>query len=730
MKIIEIIKNDIKAVFERDPAATRLLEVILTYSGVHAILAHRLAHWLWKKRVPFLPRFLSQFSRLLTGIEIHPGARIGSGFFIDHGMGVVIGETTEIGDNVTLYQGVTLGGTGKEKGKRHPTIGNNVVIGAGAKILGAVEIGDYVKIGANAVVLNSVPPYSTVVGVPGKVVKTRVMRYGYDIMLDHIHLPDPVEERFNALQEEIRELKRILKQVQDRHTEPEKETTLRIYNTLTGKKEEFFPVKAGEVGMYVCGVTVYDYCHLGHARGEVVFDVIRRYIESKGLRVKYIRNLTDIDDKIINRAKEEGTTAEAVAKRFTEEYHKDIDSLGVERADIEPKATDHIKEMIEIVKGLIEKGYAYEVGGDVFFEVGKFEGYGRLSKRNLDEMMAGARVEIDERKKNPLDFVLWKASKEGEPSWPSPWGPGRPGWHIECSAMSMKYLGKTFDIHAGGKDLIFPHHENEIAQSETYTGEPFVRLWMHNGFVNINQEKMSKSLGNFFTIREILNVYDSEVVRLFLLSTHYRSPIDFSDKNLDEAKAARDKIYYMMAMINLFLAMHVETENLIAKENKEKFSDDAKRLLDEINTFKKRFEEAMDDDFNTAEAIGHVFKLKDNINKFLDKKVDLDKGGNVVLKLAKDTLKEKGKILNLFQKKPEEVVGSVGIGNIILPALTATGTGFVSITEEEINKKKDERDAARANKDWEKADRIRKELEELGILLEDRPEGTVWKVRR
>lgn len=722
MKIIENIKKDIKAVFERDPAARNLLEVLFTYSGFHAILIHRFTHWLWNKRIPFLPRILSQLSRFLTGVEIHPGAKIGSGFFIDHGMGVVIGETSEIGDNVTLYQGVTLGGTGKERGKRHPTIGNNVVIGAGAKILGAIEIGDYVKVGANAVVLNSVPPHSTVIGVPGKVVKTRVMRYGYEMMLDHIHLPDPVEERFNAIQEQIKELQRQIRYPVLNQGQDERKTKLKIYNTLTGNKEEFIPVRPGQVGMYVCGVTVYDYCHLGHARGAVVFDVIRRYLESKGMKVRYIRNFTDIDDKIINRARKEETTIEAVAKRFTEEYYKDMDYLGVERADLEPRATDHIEEIIEIVKGLIEKGYAYVIEGDVFFEVSKFEGYGRLSKRNLDEMMSGARVEIDERKRNPVDFVLWKSSKEGEPSWPSPWGPGRPGWHIECSAMSIKHLGESFDIHAGGKDLIFPHHENEIAQSEAYTEKPFVRFWMHNGFVNINQEKMSKSLGNFFTIREILDKYDPEVVRFFLLSTHYRSPIDFSDKNLEEAKEARFRVYTMLGRVDLYL-------NDSSIEEKEEISEEDLWLQSEINLFRKKFEEAMDDDFNTAQALGHIFELTRNINKFLDKKEIIRRGGKKIISLARDTLEEKGLILNLFQTKPEKVV-IVGAGNITLPSFKVTGTGSIlSITENEINKKIEERKVARADKDWDKADKIRKELEEKGILLEDLPNETVWKVK-
>lgn len=706
MKIIDKIKMDIKAVFERDPAATSLLEVFLTYPGFHAIVIHRFSHWLWGKKIPFLPRVLSHISRFMTGIEIHPGAKIGEGFFIDHGMGVVIGETSEIGNNVTLYQGVTLGGTGKERGKRHPTIGNNVVIGTGAKILGAIEIGDYVKIGANAVVLNSVPPYSTVTGVPGKIVKTIVMRYGYDMMLNHIHLPDPVEERFNALEEELRELKNRI-----RYPQTERESTLKIYNTFTGKKEEFIPIKPGEVGIYVCGVTVYDFCHLGHARGAVIFDVVRRYLESKGLKVRYIRNFTDIDDKIIDRAKKEGTTAEAVAKKFTDEYYKDMDRLGVERADVEPKATDHIDEIIEIVEGLIEKGYAYEIEGDVFFDISKFGRYGKLSKRNTDEMIAGARVEVNERKRDPLDFVLWKASKEREPSWSSPWGPGRPGWHIECSAMSMKHLAETFDIHAGGKDLIFPHHENEIAQSEAYTGKPFAKLWMHNGFVNINQEKMSKSLGNFFTIKEILNVYDPEVVRFFLLSTHYRSPIDFSDRNLEEAEGALNRFYTTMERVDRFLTESAEGKG-------DESGGESSWLSDEINLFKNRFEEAMDDDFNTAQSLGHIFELLRSINRFLDKKEVIAEEGRAILKLASDTLKEKGKILSLFQRDSKEWVKAVK---------KVKGTTF---SEEEIQKKIGERNEVRDNKDWKKADMIRKELEKHGILLEDRPEGTVWKVKR
>ncbi len=329
---------------------------------------------------------------------------------------------------------------------------------------------------------------------------------------------------------------------------------IKLYNTLSGKKEEFVPIHPGKMTMYACGVTVYDFSHLGHARGAVAFDLIQRYFRRKGFDVTYVRNFTDVDDKIINRAKEEGITASEVAHKYIVAYQEDMKRLGVGRPDLEPKATEHIAEMIEVIEGLVAKGHAYVIDGDVYFRVASFKEYGKLSKRNLDDLKAGARVEVDERKIDPLDFALWKKSKPDEPVWDSPWGPGRPGWHIECTAMGFKHLGQTFDIHAGGKDLIFPHHENEIAQSEAYSGKTFVNYWLHNGFVNINQEKMSKSLGNFFTIRDILNQYDAEVVRLFLLSTHYRSPIDFSDANLKDARAGIDRFYTMKEGILKFLA--------------------------------------------------------------------------------------------------------------------------------------------------------------------------------
>jgi len=318
---------------------------------------------------------------------------------------------------------------------------------------------------------------------------------------------------------------------------------LRIYNTLSGKKEAFKPLREKKVGMYACGVTVYDLCHIGHARSTVVFDVIFRYLRFLGYEVTYVRNITDVDDKIIKKANEEEVGCEEIAHRYIREFNSDMEALGLEKPTHEPKATEHIRGMIRMTEGLMGKGYAYQADGDVFFSVEKFKGYGKLSKRNLDQMRAGARVEIDEKKRNPLDFALWKTSKPGEPSWDSPWGRGRPGWHIECSVMSQAYLGDTIDIHGGGKDLIFPHHENEITQSEGATGKPLAQFWVHNGFVNINREKMSKSLGNILTIKDILKFYHPEIIRLFLLSHHYRSPVDFSDRNLAEAKMGMDRFY-------------------------------------------------------------------------------------------------------------------------------------------------------------------------------------------
>lgn len=698
------IKRDYKAVFSSDPAASSGLEVILTYPGLHAIFMHRVNHLLWSSQIPLIPRLLSNISRILTGIEIHPAAKIGAGLFIDHGMGVVIGETSEIGEDCLLYQGVTLGGTGKEKGKRHPTLGNNVVVGAGAKILGAIKIGSNSKVGANAVVLESVPEDSIVVGVPGKVIKKKVLR-----MMDEgpvegfarVHMPDPVEERFAELEQRIAELAEKIEKPDG------KGGAMRVYNTLTGKKEELIPLTPGKIGMYVCGVTVYDLCHIGHARSAIVFDVIRRYLKFKGFEVKYIRNFTDIDDKIINRARQEGNRWDEVVARYTEEYYRDMDRLGVGRADVEPRATEHIPEIIEKIRGLVDKGYAYAIGGDVYFEVSKFRTYGKLSKRDTDDMLAGARVEIDERKKNPMDFALWKTSKEGEPAWDSPWGKGRPGWHIECTAMSIKHLAESFDIHGGGADLIFPHHENELSQSEAYTGKPFVKYWLHNGFITIDKEKMSKSLGNFFTIREILDKFDPEVVRFFLLSTHYRSPIEFSDESLREAEASLDRYYSTLMRIEDFLKEASDTNRLSAVE---------KTTEETLNAFMDKFKEAMDDDFNTAQAIGHIFETVREINRLLDTRPSGLKERDLILK-AKDLLVLSGGILNTFSKRPDEWNDAL------------MRTKKIPYTKEDILNMIKQRQEARQNKEWTAADVVRKELEGHGIILEDKKDGTAWKVK-
>lgn len=686
-----------------DPAARSRLEVILSYSGFHAIVLYRINHLLWKMRIPVLPRFLSQLARFLTGVEIHPAAKIARGFFIDHGMGVVIGETAEIGENVLLYQGVTLGGTGKEKGKRHPTLGNNVVVGAGTKILGAITIGDNVKIGANSVVLHSVPDNSIVVGVPGRVIKRKVVKIfneGLVEMLDQVHIPDPLDEKFEEIRSHISELERRISTLEG------KGETIKAYNTMSGKKEDFIPLVPGQVRMYVCGITAYDVCHLGHARSAVVFDMIKRYLRYKGFQVTHVRNITDIDDKIIARAQKENVSYDVIAKKYTEEYYHDMKMLGVSSADIEPNATDHIKEMIETIQGLIDKGYAYTINGDVYFEVGKFHQYGKLSKKNIDDLMAGARVDVNEKKKNPLDFALWKSSKEGEPWWESPWGKGRPGWHIECTAMSSKYLGGSFDIHGGGADLIFPHHENEIAQSEAFTGKPFVKYWMHNGFITVDREKMSKSLGNFFTIKEILEKYEPEVVRYFLLTSHYRSPIEFSDAQLTDSELSIDRYYTTVTRIRDFLESAGTAEKAGTSADLEKM----------LSAFRDKFHHAMNDDFNTASALGFIFELVREVNRFLDSKPSGQKAKELVTK-TRDILAEAGGVLNIFNKTPEEWYRSL------------MKVKKIELSEEALLQKIAERQEARKQKEWTTADAIRKELEGKGILLEDKKDGTMWKVR-
>lgn len=700
------IKRDYKAVFEKDPAARNSLEVILAYPGFHAILLHRINHILWRAGIPVIPRLLSHIGRFITGIEIHPGAKIGPGFFVDHGMGVVIGETSEIGEDCLLYQGVTLGGTGKEKGKRHPTLGNNVIVGAGAKILGAIKIGNNAIIGANSVILKPVPDNSICVGVPGRVTRKKVIRMTTEEGLVEVYdyFPDPVAEKLKELELHIDALS---KRIDSLEKIEKTGGRMRIYNTLTGEKEPFIPLNKDKVDMYVCGVTVYDYCHIGHARSAIVFDVILRYLRYKGYQVRFVRNFTDIDDKIINRAKKEGIPWAEVARKYTEEFYKDMDSLGVARADIEPKATEHIQEIIEIVKGLVDKGLAYEIDGSVYFEVSKFPAYGKLSKRDTEDMMAGARIEVDERKKNPMDFVLWKASKEGEPYWESPWGKGRPGWHIECTAMSLKHLADSFDIHGGGADLIFPHHENEIAQSEAYTGKPFVKYWIHNGFITIDKEKMSKSLGNFFTIKEVIDRYDPEVLRFFLLSTHYRSPIEFSEEQIKEAEISIDRFYTTLTRIAEFLNGNEVTE---------KPSKFEKPFETVVQTFREKFQTAMDDDFNTALAVGHIFELIRETNRYLDTKPSGKKAEELISK-AKALLAEAGGVLNIFQKTPDEW------------QIALMRTKKIPLTQNDIQNKIMERETARQTKDWAKGDEIRKELEAKGIILEDKKDRTGWKIK-
>ena len=442
---------------------------------------------------------------------------------------------------------------------------------------------------------------------------------------------------------------------------------LQVYNTLSRSKEQFVPREPGKVKMYVCGVTVYDYCHLGHARAYIVFDMIRRYLEYRQFQVTYVQNFTDIDDKIIRRAQEMKIPFAEVTEKFIAEYYKDFDALGIKRADMYPKATEHIGDIIAIIESLITQGKAYVAQGDVYYDVLTFPEYGKLSGRKPDDNEAGARVAVGDIKHNPLDFALWKSAKPGEPDWDSPWGKGRPGWHVECSAMSMKHLGETFDIHGGGQDLVFPHHENEIAQSEGATGKPYVKYWLHNGFVNIDNEKMSKSLGNFFTIRDVLKRFDPEILRFFVLSTHYRSPINYSEDQLSEAKKSLDKLYF---------AIHEQYEGKIDSENLQNY-------LDEFTKF-------MDDDFNSAGAIGVLHTLATYTNR--------EKSA-----AGASLLKKLGAILGILQadKKTESL-----------------DVEITALIEQRVQAKK--------NKDFATADKIRNDLLARGIALKDTPQGTTW----
>ncbi|RMG84315.1 MAG: cysteine--tRNA ligase [Candidatus Dadabacteria bacterium] len=490
---------------------------------------------------------------------------------------------------------------------------------------------------------------------------------------------------------------------------------LKVYNTLTGRKEPFEPLQPGRVGMYVCGVTVYDLCHVGHARSAVVFDVVYRYLRYSSFDVVYVRNFTDIDDKIIRRANEEGVSAAEIAERYIQAFYEDMDALGVERPTHEPRATAHVDDMIAHIEGLIAEGHAYAVDGDVYFSVDSYPAYGRLSKRPLDEMVAGARVEVDPRKRNPLDFALWKAAKPGEPSWPSPWGEGRPGWHIECSVMSQKYLGPTIDIHGGGKDLVFPHHENEVAQAEALTGKPFVRYWLHNGFVNINQEKMSKSLGNFFTIRDVLKAVHPEVLRAFLLGHHYRSPLDYSDQALHDAAAGLDRLYGLLERADTVLRDREVPSQVPVAE----LGNGSRTVHEAVLGLFYQFEQAMNDDFNTAEALGHMHRCAREVGAFLHEGFDPQPHHLAVVRYAAESLRKVGAVLGILQEDPVAY----------REARRRGGAASLGIDPAWVEQKIAERAAARKARDWATADRIRDELAERGIVLEDGPEGTRWKVR-
>ncbi len=457
---------------------------------------------------------------------------------------------------------------------------------------------------------------------------------------------------------------------------------LQIYNSLSRKKEELRPIEPGKVRMYVCGMTVYDYCHLGHARVMVVFDVVCRYLRERGFDVHYVRNITDIDDKIINRANERGEPFADLTERFIDAMHEDSDALGILPPTEEPRATAHMAEILAMIQTLVDRGYAYPAAnGDVYYSVGKFDGYGKLSGKDPDELRAGERVEVDQAKRDPLDFVLWKAAKPEEPAWDSPWGRGRPGWHIECSAMSTCCLGNHFDIHGGGADLQFPHHENEIAQSEGATGEPFVNTWMHNGFVRVNEEKMSKSLGNFFTVREILERFQAEDVRYFILTSQYRSPLNYDDEHLENARSALTRFY--TALRGLPDAAPAGGEG-----------------------FRERFHAAMDDDFNTPEALAVLFDLVREINRL--------RGDDeaAAASLAAE-LRRLGSVLGILQDDPD--------------AYLRAGGSDDGLSDAEIDALIQRRMEARKAKDWAEADRVRDELQGAGILLEDGPQGTTWR---
>ncbi|MGD8983240.1 MAG: cysteine--tRNA ligase [Desulfobacteraceae bacterium] len=481
---------------------------------------------------------------------------------------------------------------------------------------------------------------------------------------------------------------------------------IKFHNTATRKKEDFHPLNEGKVGIYVCGVTVYDLCHIGHARSAIVFDVLVRYLRARGLDVTYVRNFTDVDDKIIERARQLEKEPGELAQEFIDAFYEDMGALGVLNADVEPRATEHIDHMIQMIETLIHKGFAYVGEGDVFYSVEKFKDYGKLSGRKLEDMRAGSRIAVDERKRHPMDFVLWKEAKPDEPHWPSPWGPGRPGWHMECSVMSNHYLGSTFDIHGGGEDLVFPHHENERAQSVAANDAQFARYWIHNGFVTVESEKMSKSLGNFLTIRDALKSYHPEVLRLFLLSKHYRSPLDFSKKAVLALQTGLVRIYRTLERLEMRLGEYqgegdAQSAGFLAGKQKDPFLEE--------------FVQVMDDDLNTAAAIGAMFEKVKAVNKLMDSYGDKPDAG-ILKQLENDRhlLFSAAAILGMLEESPEDFFKKLS-------------SYAESIDAGEVEKMIEERTKARGDKDWAKADAIRDHLLEMGIVLEDSPDGTSWR---
>ena len=463
---------------------------------------------------------------------------------------------------------------------------------------------------------------------------------------------------------------------------------MKLFNTLSRKKEEFVPIRSGEIKMYVCGPTVYNYFHVGNARPFIVFDVLRRYFEYIGYEVTYIQNFTDVDDKIINRANEEGVSSSEISKKYIEEYFTDADGLGIKRATIHPRVSDNISGIIEMIKSLEDKGLAYNKDGNVYYRALKFKDYGKLSKQNLEDLDMGSRIEVNEEKDHPMDFVLWKKQKPGEPAWESPWGLGRPGWHIECSVMAKRYLGETIDIHGGGQDLIFPHHENEIAQSEGAHDKPFARYWIHNGYINIDNKKMSKSLGNFFTVRDISKQFDLEVVRLFMLSAHYRNPVNFSKELLEQAKSSLERLYN--ARDNAQYLMENTTER---KQEPEEIS-----WINNIDKYREEFKRSMEDDLNTADGLASIFDLVKEMNTYLDTSKSKE-----TIEASYDLLVELTGVLGIVQKTQEKEL------------------------DRDIEELIEKRQEARKDKNWALADEIRDQLSSKGIVIEDTPQGVKWK---